>query len=133
MYLEGAAWDDENGVLRESDAKVIYTLVPIIHFIPVYEPPPDQTAVESSPVTSPSRQEMSSVSQLDAPAAAATKAEPPKKLSYACPAYKTSARQGVLLTTGHSTNFIQMIDLPTYEAPSHWVKRSVALLSQLDQ
>lgn len=57
----------------------------------------------------------------------------PKKEYYACPTYKTSARAGVLLTTGHSTNFIQMIDLPTYELPALWVKRSVALLSQLDQ
>ena len=55
MYLEGAAWDDENGVLRESDAKVIYTLVPIVHFIPVYAPPPDNTNVESSAKTSPSK------------------------------------------------------------------------------
>ena len=133
MYLEGAAWDDENGVLRESDAKVIYTLVPIIHFVPVYAAPPENNQVESSNVTSPSRQEMSSISQIDAAGAPAAQVEAPKKQSYACPAYKTSARQGVLLTTGHSTNFIQMIDLPTYEAPSHWVKRSVALLSQLDQ
>lgn len=39
LYLEGATWDDENGVLRESEPKVIYTPMPIIHFTPVYEAP----------------------------------------------------------------------------------------------
>ena len=135
MYLEGAAWDDENGVLRESAAKVIYTPMPIIHFVPVYLPPPDvglPASSEGLPSADPSR-DMSSLSQIGAPGKPDPTHSMPAKQAYACPAYKTSARAGVLLTTGHSTNFIQMIDLPTYAAPSHWVKRSVALLSQLDQ
>lgn len=36
FFLEGAAWDDENGVLRESDPKVIHVPLPIMHFIPKY-------------------------------------------------------------------------------------------------
>ena len=34
--MEGAAWDDENSVLRESEPKVIHVSLPVMHFIPKY-------------------------------------------------------------------------------------------------
>ena len=51
---------------------------------------------------------------------------------YECPLYRTSERQGELKTTGHSTNFVMMLKIPTEYEARHWVKRGVAALIQLD-
>ncbi|XP_068605783.1 dynein axonemal heavy chain 12-like [Brachionichthys hirsutus] len=97
LYLEGARWDRERGVLVEQRAKELSSKMPIIWI-------------------KPSKDEGE---------------EPPTDM-YACPLYKTSERKGTLSTTGHSTNFVIPLLLPTNMPARHWIKRGVALLLQLD-
>uniref|UniRef100_A0A7S2SR52 AAA+ ATPase domain-containing protein n=1 Tax=Mucochytrium quahogii TaxID=96639 RepID=A0A7S2SR52_9STRA len=51
---------------------------------------------------------------------------------YTCPVYKTSDRQGVLSTTGMSTNFVLSIYIPTDVDPNNWVMMGCAALLNLD-
>ena len=55
-----------------------------------------------------------------------------KGLIYTCPIYKTLTRAGTLSTTGHSTNFVMTVELPSDKDPDHWVRRATALMCSLD-
>lgn len=45
---------------------------------------------------------------------------------YECPLYKVLSRAGTLSTTGHSTNFVMFIELPSEEEQNAWIKAGVA-------
>lgn len=113
LFLEGASWDPKNHVIAESHPRELYMQMPYIHLapklkseVPVVKGIPEQYTGSTSG----------------------------KALVYMCPVYKTSFRQGVLSTTGHSTNFVMFIRIPMSEQhrQKHWIKRGVALLTQLD-
>ena len=56
----------------------------------------------------------------------------PEYPHYQCPVYRTGERKGVLATTGHSTNFLMMIRMPTVKPAWSWTLAGVCMLASLN-
>lgn len=108
LYLDGARWDPKDKCLQDSRAGDRFARLPEIHFVPT------QTS-QGTPST-----ERSDSPVVD------------NGSMYECPLYRTSSRAGTLSSTGHSTNFVTAVTLPSNNPPHFWVMRGVAMLCQLD-
>jgi len=113
LYMEGARWDAQEHNIGESQPRELYILMPYIHLFPK-----EKTQV---PVVKGVPEHYTGSTYGTAHV-------------YMCPVYKTSFRQGTLSTTGHSTNFVMFIRIPMSQRHNqkHWIKRGVAMLTQLD-
>lgn len=96
MFLNGAKWNQDFGILEEQDYKITSYEMSFIKIIPTAK----QNLIKDN--------------------------------RYECPLYITSARRGALYSTGYSKNFVISILLPTALPPKHWIKRSVAMICQLN-
>jgi dynein heavy chain len=104
IFLEGARWDQLDQSLVESRSKELYTALPTMWLLPRRR-------------------------DAEKAAAEAAEARKAKKFTYSCPLYRTATRAGTLSTTGHSTNYVMHIELPSKGLPGgHWVRRGTAAL-----
>lgn len=113
LFLEGARWNVESHCIAESEPRELFVPMPHVHLEPKLKT--DVPVVEGVPENYTGDRTGTAHVLM-------------------CPVYRTSFRQGTLSTTGHSTNFVMFIRCPI--APEHdqqhWIKRGVALLTQLD-
>ena len=105
LFLDGARWNNETELLEEARARELFTPMAVIWL------KPEEKKNQQEKIHQESENEIH---------------------QYQCPMYRTSLRAGELLTTGHSTNFIMVVKLPSEYPEQHWVKRGTALLAQLD-
>eukprot|EP00937_MAST-01D_sp_MAST-1D-sp2_P003222 g3222.t1 len=77
IFLEGARWDEEIQSINDSIPKQLYTMLPVLHLVPVQH------------------------------------RKAPTEGIYRLPVYKILSRRGVLATTGHSTNFVMWMEVPS--------------------
>lgn len=104
LFIEGARWNPEIAGLDESLPRTLFSSMPVIYLNPGEKKNKD--ILNNTP--------RSTTTFFD------------------CPVYKTAKRAGVLSTTGHSTNYVMTVKLPSAMFENHWIKRGVALLTQLD-
>ncbi|XP_077989551.1 dynein axonemal heavy chain 6-like [Glandiceps talaboti] len=127
LFLDGARFDPMTHSLQDSRPEERFCRVPEIHFIPVQI---TTTALEASDVSSSSRTSTPLVGRKKT--SVSEKSSEKAKEMYECPLYRTSSRAGTLSSTGHSTNFVTAVNVPTEHPPDLWITRGVALLCQLD-
>eukprot|EP00058_Branchiostoma_floridae_P021107 XP_002606597.1 hypothetical protein BRAFLDRAFT_120109 [Branchiostoma floridae] len=141
LYLDGARWDPKSESLQDTVTSQQYSRLPEIHFDPVQLL--SFLLIQSTKLhfSTSSLTALVTVSQLEreasslsdsSPAAQAEPSQPAQKRIYECPLYRTSRRAGNLSSTGHSTNFVTAVNLPSLSTADHWVTRGVAMLCQLD-
>ena len=116
LYLEGAGWDRKNIRLHESQNKVVYVQIPVVHIFAVN---PSITTGQKNVVISNKKVRFNQISFRG-------KRNDQMSLApyvYMCPVYKKPMRTDL--------NFITMLKLASNDIPEHWILRGVALLCDI--
>jgi dynein heavy chain, axonemal len=150
LFLEGARFDEDKGLLADSLPKVLFTSLPVIHLVPVqFRKAPTKgiyrcvlfgfflSAADSRVVRSAMWVLHICLTSLSFPPSIPPISPPPRS----APIYKILSRWGVLATTGHSSNFVQFLEIPTDRGDitnneghadcGYWIKAGVASFTQL--
>ena len=135
LYLEGCRWDPLKRVLVESQPKVQLRKCPLGLLHDMLNGTDAISQCQTSPAA-PLKSVPLCMQVLFTPAPCMwLRPKRVDKMSqyphYSCPVYRTAERRGVLATTGHSTNFVMFVRLPTIEPASHWTLNGVALITSL--
>ncbi|CAG5008051.1 unnamed protein product [Parnassius apollo] len=102
LFIEAGRWDVGRGCLTDSLPGQTWALLPAVHVMAVVVGSGDGSGGDDA-----------------------------GSVRYEAPLYRTAARAGTLLTTGHSTNFVVPLMLPADQPPHFWILRGTALLTQL--
>ena len=113
LFMEGARWNVEDHCIDESLPRVLFVAMPCFHLWP---------------------RAKQDIAEIEGRVELYTGTIAGTDHVYNSPVYKTSERRGVLLTTGHSTNFVMWMRIPmsAKHEQLHWIKRGVAMLTGLD-
>lgn len=103
--MDGARWDSKSNVIEDSLLGELFAPMPLIHFIPSKLTGRCVLPLRVLCTPAPTHRRSFACSERERTVSG------PKE--YACPVYKTSVREGVLSTTGHSTNYVLAVTLPS--------------------
>jgi len=101
MYIEGATWDDKTHQLADPRPKELFSKMPSFWLKPVQN--------------------------REHPTHEFREAEG----MYQVPLYKILTRAGVLLTTGHSTNYVMNVEVATDRPQDYWIRAGCAMFLAL--
>ncbi len=134
LFMEGATW--ENQQIHESIIGKLYTPMPIIWMIPeeIHNSNSNNNKEDpKNPHTNNSNTPSTSSTATSKSRLFANNKNTQQTYMYQCPIYKTPTRAGSLSTTGHSTNHITDLQLPSNRPSDHWIRRGVALLTETSE
>ncbi|CAF1577080.1 unnamed protein product [Rotaria sp. Silwood1] len=115
LYLEGAGWDRKNTRLHESQNKVVYVQMPVIHIFAIN---PSVTNQKTGIITN-KKLRLNQITFR-------TKQNEQISIApyiYMCPVYKKPIRTDL--------HFITMLKLASNDLSEHWILRGVALLCDI--
>jgi len=113
LYLEGAGWNRKYSRLHESQNKIVYVQMPVIHIFAIN---PTVTNQSNGIVVTDKKSRFSFRGKRNDQISIAP-------YVYMCPVYKKPMRTDL--------HFITMLKLASNDIPEHWILRGVALLCDI--
>ncbi len=141
LHLQCARWDGERHLLGEARPRCDLEKMPPILLWPEVLPGEDEDEDNRGEGSEEEKRRVKRIPELGS----STESESGEEEGFFdCPVYRNEERSGKILATGHSTNFVFHMRLPTEEdeqgsgvegkkkkGAGHWIRRGVAAIIQL--